>query len=176
MFYKWIKPIDSEVISSFIAKTIMFWICEEYPPEHRIWLKNSCVDTLNHLFSKLLSDLEEKHLPYYFIPSINVIDKIDDSVRIKMVTTVKEIVPDTDSFIPGNVIEVIEVSQELLSILKSFHNVCNCYHFLYPGSEMKTELARSTNILTTQVFREVLFYLIIFLIEVNRFCLIYGSR
>ena len=176
MFYKWIKPIDSEVISSFIAKTIMFWICEEYPPEHRIWLKNSCVDTLNHLFSKLLSDLEEKHLPYYFIPSINVIDKIDDSVRIKMVSTVKEIVSDTDSFIPGNVIEVIEVSQELLSILKSFHNVCNCYHFLYPGSEMKTELARSTNILTTQVFREVLFYLIIFLIEVNRFCLIYGSR
>ena len=28
MFYKWIKPIDSDIISPFFAKTVMFWVCE----------------------------------------------------------------------------------------------------------------------------------------------------
>ena len=176
MFYKWIKPIDSEVISSFIAKTIMFWVCEKYPPEHRIWRKKSCVGTLNHLFCELLSALEEKNLPYYFIPCINVIDKIDDTVRMKMVSTVKEIVSDIDNFIPGNVFEVIEVSQEMFSILKSFHDVFTSYHFFYTESETKNQLTQSTKVLGIPVFREILFYLIIFLIEINRFCLIYGRK
>ena len=176
MFYKWIKPIDSEVISSFIAKTIMFWVCEKYPPEHKIWQKKLCVGTLNHLFCELLSALEEKNLPYYFIPRINVIDVIDDTVKTKMVSVVKEIVSDTDNFIPGNVSEVIEVSQEMFSMLKSFHNVFNSYHFLYTDSQTKNQLTQSTKVLGIPVFREILFYFIILLIEMNRFCLIYGRK
>ena len=176
MFYKWIKTIDSEVISSFIAKTIMFWVCEKYPPEHRIWQKKSCVGTLNHLFCELLSALEEKNLPYYFIPHINVIDMINDTVRMKMVSVVKEIVSDTSNFIPGNVLEVIEVSQEMFSMLKLFHGVFDSYHFLYTDPQTKKQLTQSTKVLGIPVFREILFYLIIFLIEMNRFCLIYGRK
>ena len=176
MFYKWIKTIDSEVISSFIAKTIMFWVCEKYPPEHRIWQKKSCVGTLNHLFCELLSALEEKNLPYYFIPHINVIDMMNDTVRMKMVSVVKEIVSDTSNFIPGNVLEVIEVSQEMFSMLKLFHGVFDSYHFLYTDPQTKKQLTQSTKVLGIPVFREILFYLIIFLIEMNRFCLIYGRK
>ena len=89
MFYKWIKPIDPDVISSFIVKTVMFWVCEEYYPNHRIWRKKSCVPTLNRLFWKLLSALEDRHFPYYSIPSINVIETINDELRIKMISIVK---------------------------------------------------------------------------------------
>ena len=125
MFYKWIKPIDPDVISSFIVKTIMFWVCEEYYPNHRIWRKKSCVRTLNRLFCKLLSALEDRHLPYYFIPSINVIDTINDELRIKMISIIMDIVCDTWKCIPKNVDEVTEVSKEMLNLATSVHNLLN---------------------------------------------------
>ena len=130
MFYKWIKPIDSETICSFIAKTVMFWVCEEYPPKNRMWRKKSCIRTLNYLFCQLLSALEENHLPYYFTPSINVIEAINDKSRIKMISVVKEILYNTEKFVPNNVDEVIEISQEMLNIAMSVNLVLNCYELL----------------------------------------------
>ena len=41
MFYRWIKPFDSNMIESYIAKTIMLWTCEKYPPSHPLWSGNS---------------------------------------------------------------------------------------------------------------------------------------
>lgn len=100
MFSKWIKPIDSKVISSFIVKTVMFWFCEEYCPQDGIWQKESCVCILTLLFRRLLKALEERHLPYYFISSIYVIKKTDDESRVKMISVVKEIECNTQTFIP----------------------------------------------------------------------------
>ena len=102
IFHKWIRPIDPEVMSSFIVKTVMFSVCEKYYRNHRMWRKKSCVRALDRLFRKLLSVLEDRHLPYYFIPSINVIETINDESRTKMISIVKDIVCDTWKFIPKN--------------------------------------------------------------------------
>ena len=123
MFCKWIKPIDSKVISSFIAKTVMFWFCEEYCPQDVIWQKESCVCILTLLFRHLLIALEERRLPYYFISSIYVIEKVDDESRVKMISIGKEIECNTQKFIPRNVDEVIEVSTGILNLVMSVNHM-----------------------------------------------------
>ena len=208
MFYKWIKPIDLEVISSFIAKTVMFWACEEYCPKHRMWQKKSCIRTLNYLFSQLLSALEERRLPYYFIPSINVIETIDDESRMQMISIVKEIVCDTRKFIPKNIGEVIEVSKDILHLGSSLNHLLNCLQLLRhlvklfikvietvkdilnirkstkhfhnffelfrPIQNKNDQLPENLVLYTLHI--ETAFYFLMFLIELNRFCLIYARK
>ena len=150
MFYKWIKPIDPETISSFIVKTVMLWLCEEYCPNHHIWRKKSCVRTLNRLFCKLLSALEDRKLPYYFIPTINVIEGINDESRIKMISVVKDIVCDTWKFIPKNVDEVIKVSKKIINLGTSVNNLLNCV-------ELVRYLLAKLFIENIEIFKNILF-------------------
>ena len=203
MFYKWIKPIDSETITSFFTKTVMFWVCEEYSPKSRMWRKKSCIRTLNYLFRQLLLALEVNHLPYYFIPSINVIEAVNDTSRMKMISFVKEILYNTEKFVPNNVDEVIEISLEMLNVAMSVNLVLNCFELLRRSFKLFVK--------TIEIFQDVLnietpsrrlfccveifqpiqgrndqlsetlvlyssaaFYFFIFLIELNRLCLIYG--
>ena len=181
MFYKWIKPIDSDIISSFFAKTVMFWACEEFSPDNRMWQKCSCVHAINHLFRELLSALEKSHLPYYFIPSINVIENISDYVRIKMISIVKEIVCDTEKFVPENVGEVIGVSQEMLSMAKSVNKVIMYYNYklfraLYSVYVNKNQPSQMFFTFATAAVQEVLFWFALFFIELNRLYLIPRRR
>ena len=181
MFYKWIKPIDSDIISSFFAKTVMFWVCEEFSPDNKMWQKCSCVQAINHLFRELLSALEKSHLPYYFIPSINVIENITDYVRIKMISIVKEIVYDTEKFVPENVGEVIGVSQEMLSMAKSINKAtmyCNYKFFgaLYSVYVNKNQPSQMFFTFATAAVQEALFWFALFFIELNRLYLIRRRR
>ena len=181
MFYKWIKPIDSDIISSLFAKTIMFWVCEELPPDNKIWQKCSCIDAINHLFRELLSALEKSHLPYYFIPSINVIEKVTENVRIKMIPIVKDIVCVTEMFVPANVNEVIVVSQEMLSMVKSLNKVMKYYNYeffkaLYSVYVNKNQPSQMFITFATAAVQEVLFCFALFLIELNRLYLICRQR
>ena len=201
IFYKWIKPIDPDAISSFIVKTVMFWVCEEYCPNHRIWRKKSCVRTLNQLFCKLLSALEDRHLPYYFIPSINVIETIKDELRIKMISIVNNIVRDTWKFIPKNVGRVIEVTKEIFILGTSVNNLLNCLELvkysvklfiknietfkeIYTGKSTRQSRNYVESVGSIQykndqqsgnleLYTTAAFYLLIFVINLNRLCLIY---
>ena len=203
MFYKWIKPIDSETITSFFTKTVMFWVCEEYSPKSRMWRKKSCIRTLNYLFRQLLLALEVNHLPYYFIPSINVIEAVNDTSRMKMISVVKEILYNTEKFVPNNVDEVIEISLEMLNVAMSVNLVLNCFELLRRSLKLFVKTIEiSQDVLNpetpsmwlfhfVEIFRPIqdrndqlsetlvlytttAFYLFIFLMELNRLCLIYG--
>ena len=181
MFYKWIKPIDSDIISSFFAKTVMFWVCEEFSPDNKMWQKCSCVQAINHLFRELLSALEKSHLPYYFIPSINVIENITNYVRIKMISIVKEIVYDTEKFVPENVGEVIGVSQEMLSMAKSINKATMYYNYkffgaLYSVYVNKNQPSQMFFTFATAAVQEALFWFALFFIELNRLYLIRRRR
>ena len=185
LFYKWIKPIDPEQISSFIAKTIMFWACEKYPPDHWIWQKGSCTRALTHLFLRLLSTLENEHLPYYFIPSINVIEKVNYTVRAKIISKVKEIVLDIEMYIPDNVAEVIEVSRDMLSFINALKSFEIYYHEKFikklfkkfcPPQKKKAESLQRFAIFTIIAMQEISFYLVLMVIELNRFSLIYRPQ
>ena len=80
MFYKWLHPIDPDNITSYIAKTVMLWTCEKYPPDDTMWNEdlNSTVNVLRNLFKALHNALKESFLPYYFIPEINIIEHIPE--------------------------------------------------------------------------------------------------
>ena len=123
MFYKWIKPLDDDRIQSYVAKTTMLWVCERYPPDNSIWQSKSTITTLTLLFRELLSAFQKGNLPYYFIPSINVIQMIEDSLKIKVVLRIQEIVADLENFIPTNVGKVIKASHEILDIVESVNGV-----------------------------------------------------
>ena len=58
LFYKWIKPLDQEKLPSYIAKTIVFWTCENYPPEHVIWKNDfkSTIKIIELLLEKVLEN------------------------------------------------------------------------------------------------------------------------
>ena len=177
MFYKWIKPLDPEVISSFIVKTIMFWVCEEFPPEHRMWNRGSCIGgALNYLLRELLSALEEKNLRYYFIPSINVIDMINDTLIHEIKLIVEEMVCDTGKFIPCNVTSVIDISREVINLLQPLNHILKTYFTFYPIGNRKTNSFPSHVLVTISLFPEIIFFFTIFLIELNRFCLIYRKE
>ena len=122
-FYKWIKPLDDHRIQSYVAKTTMLWVCERYPPDNSIWQSKSTVTTLTLLFRELLSAFQKGNLPYYFIPSIDVIQMIEDSLKIKVVLRIQEIVDDLQSFVPTNVNELITTSHEVLDIIESVNDV-----------------------------------------------------
>ena len=185
MFYKWVKPIDSETISSFVAKTIMFWASEKYPPDSKMWQKASSIYAVTYLFRELLSALEKNYLPYYFIPCINVIEKVNDTLRMKLISKIEEILCNTERFIPTDVSTVVKISQEILVILKAVNQLLKFFDknlmkkirkkFLkiHPKDHQSSEILILSTIAAVQ---EVLFYFIVLLIELNRFCLIHKDR
>ena len=185
MFYKWIKPIDSEAISSFVAKTIMFWASEKYPPESKMWQKASSIYAVTYLFRELLSALEKKHLPYYFIPCINIIERVNDTLRTKLISKTEDILCEVERFVPADVSEVVTISQEILVILKAVNQLLKFFDkklmkkirrkFLkfHPKNHQSSEILI---LFTIAAIQEVLFYFMVLLIEVNRFCLIHKDR
>ena len=171
MFYKWIKPLDSEVIGSFIVKTIMFWVCEEFPPEHRMWHRGSCIGgALNYLLRELLSAMKRKNLRYYFIPSINVIEMINDTLIDEIKLIVEEMVCDTGKFVPCNVTSVIDISREVINLLRPLKHILNTSFTFHPIGSRRTNSLQSEVLVSISLFPEIIFFFAIFLIELNRFC------
>ncbi|XP_057296962.1 uncharacterized protein LOC130625866 [Hydractinia symbiolongicarpus] len=122
MIYQHLKPLHKENIHSFIGKTVMFWTCEEHGINDPLWESDdkSTIHALSHLFKKLLKYIEEDdHLPYYFIPSINVIEKMTDSLKRNVVSKIKLILSDVLLYVPDNIEEVIEASEEMVKIMES---------------------------------------------------------
>lgn len=108
IFYRWLKPFDPENVSSFLAKTIMCWLVEEYPPGHMLWEDASILCVIQLFFAKFEAALTSGHLEYYFIPEINVLRNISEDVRMKLLEQTRLILKNTVSFVPDNIEEVIE--------------------------------------------------------------------
>ena len=55
IFYKNAKPLNPENITSFLLKTVMFWVCEEHPPNDSLWEINfpSIIDAIHYVFKRL---------------------------------------------------------------------------------------------------------------------------
>ena len=133
MFYKWIVPIDEDKISSYIAKTIMLWTCEKYPPHDNLWSIDGHPESIHRSVQFLLRNLHEafftKHLSYYFIPEINILENIPDNVLSKACDKLKMILLDIQSAVPSTtqthiVIEVLEnikrISKDMRYSIKEF--------------------------------------------------------
>ena len=65
----------------------MLWAYEELPPEDPIWA--SLETSVQMLLYKLLGSLEAGFLPHYFIPEINLLERVNQDVRIKCVEFIR---------------------------------------------------------------------------------------
>ena len=98
-----------------------------------------------------------------------------------MISIVKEIVCDTEKFVPENVGEVIGVSQEMLSMAKSVNKVIMYYNYklfraLYSVYVNKNQPSQMFFTFATAAVQEVLFWFALFFIELNRLYLICRGR
>lgn len=125
IFYMWVKPIDPDHISSFIAKTVMLWTCEQHPPSHRIWARDSASirNALKHMFGKLYQAFREGHLSYLFIPRINILQSIPVEKKVLATNTLKQIYDNIGFYIPNNTNRINEYLKEWLERLKLFQDV-----------------------------------------------------
>ena len=90
-FYRYLKCVEStkfegKPLYSYIIKTTMLWAFEELPPQDPIW--TSLEKSVQMLLFKLLSSLEAGCLPHYFIPEINLLERVGEDVRIKCATII----------------------------------------------------------------------------------------
>ena len=82
-FYKYLKCVESsesegKLLSSYIIKTTMLWAYEALPPDDPVWA--SLENSIQMLLFKLLGYLEDRFLPHYFIPEINLLERVGQDV------------------------------------------------------------------------------------------------
>ena len=90
-FYRYLKCVESsetegKTLFSYIIKTIMLWACEELHPEDPIW--ESLENSVQMLLFKLLGSLESGFLSHYFLPEINLLERVGQDVRNQCVAVI----------------------------------------------------------------------------------------
>jgi hypothetical protein len=63
--------MDGDEFSSYCVKTTLMWMLEETLPAR--WESEDPLVLVKELYSRLGAFLDRGHIPYYFIPSINVL-------------------------------------------------------------------------------------------------------
>ena len=121
MFLKWIKPLDPDRISSFIAKTIMFWTCEEFPSSHEMWYEDldSMLHVLTYLFFQAKEAFEKHNLPYFFINTVNVIENIPKDIANIASVRITELLKNLVSYLPFPMEKELNAVKQLVHAVKS---------------------------------------------------------
>ena len=96
LFYRYLKCVESsepegKSLFSYVVKTIMLWACEDFSPDDPIWA--SLENIVQMLMSMLLSCLEAGFVSHYFIPEINLLERVGEDVRskcIRIITTLQK--------------------------------------------------------------------------------------
>ena len=81
LFYRYLKGVepleaDAKPLYSYFIKTTMLWTCENHSPDDPVWL--SLDDSMQVLLSMLLRHLKSRFLPHYFIPQINLLERVGE--------------------------------------------------------------------------------------------------
>ena len=97
LFYQYLKSVESsepagKSLFSYVMKTIMLWACEELSPEDPIW--ESLESSVQMLLFKLLGSLEAEFLAHYFIPEINLLERVGEDVKIKCIAIINTLQKD----------------------------------------------------------------------------------
>ena len=120
MFLKWIKPLDPDRISSFIAKTIMFWTCEEFPSSHEMWYEDldSMLRVLTYLFFQAQEAFEKHNLPYFFINTVNVIENIPNDIAHIASVRITELLKNLVNYLPFPMEKELNAVKQLVHVVK----------------------------------------------------------
>ncbi len=104
LFYRYLKSVetsqtDKKPLFSYIMKTTMLWACEEYSPEDPVW--TSLEVGVDILLFKLVEGLKSGHVPHYFIPEINLLERIGKDVREMSVKIIEVLQKNTLMAVPS---------------------------------------------------------------------------
>ena len=124
LFYKFIKPVDPDCLTSFLTKTVMLWVCEEFPPDHEIW-SGSVHVTLSHLLTHLLQAFRRGKLPYFFIEEINVIETVPKQVREAVCKEIQHIITHLPRLLYNPIDKEEKAGNEILDLMKG---LCTITH------------------------------------------------
>ncbi|XP_066922505.1 uncharacterized protein [Clytia hemisphaerica] len=154
IFYKHIVPLDSEKISSFLAKSVMFDTCENIPSDDKsFW--SSDVENIRRVVLYLLDKLQEGCIkgfsPYLFIPGINILENYDVDLLSKMIDQIEYLKENFDEILLNTARE----RKELIVLLKNARNalahVKEKINFIFSTNELNLERLLRPGIIT---FRE----------------------
>ena len=121
IWVKHVKPFNPDKISSFIAKTVMFWVCEEIHPGDAWWSRNYH-EILKDLYRRMLDSFENGFLPYYFIPGINVLSQISwELIENEIKPHLRKIIFHIEDYVPKSFDKIIIFGN---SVLQTFEPVC----------------------------------------------------
>ena len=122
MFYNWIIPINDEMVTSYIAKTTMLWMAEEYPPQHVLWKQDSIniFNTVQILFQRLSLYCQQHYLPYFFVSQINVFDCMSHQTIIYMRNEAENISKNITQYFPNNIEDVKFIGEQAVNLMKRF--------------------------------------------------------
>ena len=94
IFYQHLKSIESsepekKSLYSYVMKTTMLWFCEEYAPSDPIW--TSLEVSVQMLLARLVDGLQEGFISHYFLPEINLIERVGKDVTALCIGKIKNL-------------------------------------------------------------------------------------
>ena len=98
--------VDRKGLYSYIVKTTMLWICEQYTPDDPVW--SNFEKSVQTLLSKLMEALQSGCLSHFFIPEINLLARICKDARQKCINIIKDIQENVFMAAPFDIDEKLE--------------------------------------------------------------------
>ena len=112
IYYSSLKYTSEEKeFGSYLAKTTMMWACEEYPIHQ--WTPDNLDANIRILMEKLLGYIDKRFLPHYFIPELNLLSRLPESLFTMMEEHLDRgrLLNDPMSFVPGDLLDRTIVRQ-----------------------------------------------------------------
>lgn len=127
LFYKYVKPISKEYMRSYFIKTIMLWTCERFPPNDSAWKVSATNDSsvLRHMLRELLSAFQQRFLPNYFLPDVNVLRHLPERMQRETVSRLSDILQVENVLSLIKLHEIKHVQGILKNILNNSHTILN---------------------------------------------------
>ena len=126
---KSLKPLDPDIISSYIAKTLLFWKCHQFPSGHSHWNEKpiDVLTAVQGIFEDFSRNLETGFLPSYFVPQLNVIERFNSTLRKQCIKQIKNVVlPNMSRLIEWPEIrEIISLGESLLTYEQRYLDYLN---------------------------------------------------
>ena len=99
---------EEKEFGSYLVKTTMMWVCEKYQ-----WTPDNLDANIRILLEKLLGYIDKRFLPHYFIPELNLLSRLPESLFTMMEEDLDRdrLLNDPMSFIPEDLLDDIIFTQ-----------------------------------------------------------------
>ena len=117
LFNQHIRILDAgdKYLTSYITKTVTLWAFENMPAD--MFTQSNTAECLLWLLEILATCLKERHLPHCFIPSLNILKEMPESMASEAHEKVISMMENLDKYIPQDVNALTKDFKKFLSII-----------------------------------------------------------